>query len=174
MPSGTHRQNLPPDHFEAQPQFLDKDRADTVATSAEFVREIGAIQYRIGPVRWAVIPRGGADLLTVSVSARKGYTLVSLAGEGDVTVRDQLLVALTALAAAGTPHLVVDLSGLRFIDSSCLRVLWRVSRMVEEAGGTLRLAAPQPVVARVMKLWGAGQVIGMHNSVAKAVTSAGG
>ena len=30
---------------------------------------------------------GGADPLTLSVSAREGYTLVSLHGEGDVTVR---------------------------------------------------------------------------------------
>jgi anti-anti-sigma regulatory factor len=33
---------------------------------------------------------GGAGLLTVSVAARQGYTLVSLHGEGDVTVRLRL------------------------------------------------------------------------------------
>ena len=33
---------------------------------------------------------GRADLLTVSVSAREGYTLVRLKGEGDATVRVQL------------------------------------------------------------------------------------
>jgi anti-anti-sigma factor len=118
-------------------------------------------------------PGGGAGLLTVSVSAREGHTLVRLDGEGDVTVRGRLRAALTAQAAAGTPHLVVDLSGLSFIDCSCLRVLWRVSRMAEEAGGLLKLAAPQPAVARVLGLWGAGQVIGVHDSVAEAVTAAG-
>src|ERR1017187_6367886 len=56
--------------------------------------------------------------------------------EADVTVRERLRAALTAQVAAGTPHLVVGLSGLAFIDSSCLRVLCQVSRMTEEAGGS--------------------------------------
>jgi anti-sigma B factor antagonist len=106
------------------------------------------------------------------VSAREGYTLVSLAGEGDVTVRVRLRAALTAQVTAGTPHLVVDLSGLAYIDASCVQVLWRVSRMTEGAGGRLGLAAPQPLVARVMELWGAGQVIGVHDNVAAAVIAA--
>jgi anti-anti-sigma factor len=69
---------------------------------------------------------------------------------------------LTAQVTAGTPHLVVDLSRLSFIDASCLQVLWRVSRMAEEAGGSLVLAAPQPMVARVMELCGASQVVRVH------------
>jgi stage II sporulation protein AA (anti-sigma F factor antagonist) len=116
-------------------------------------------------------PSGDRDLLTLSVSARKGYTLVRLAGEGDVTVRDRLHTALTAQVTARTPCLVVDLSRLRFIDASCLQVLWRVSRMAEEAGGSLVLATPQPMVARVMELCSAGQVTGVHKSVAKAITA---
>lgn len=112
---------------------------------------------------------GSTGLLTVSVQAGEGYTLVSLDGEGDVTVRGRLRAALAAQVTAGAPRLIVDLSGLAYIDASCLRVLWRVSRMAEETGGTLRLAAPQPLVARVMELWGARQVIGVHGSVAEAV-----
>jgi anti-sigma B factor antagonist len=113
------------------------------------------------------------DLLTVSVSAREGYTLVSLDGEGDVTVRGRLRAALTA-EVAGAAHLVVDLTGLAYIDASCVQALWRVSRMAEGAGGRVRLAAPQPLVARVMEMWGAGQVLGVHDSVAEAVIAAAG
>jgi hypothetical protein len=47
-----------------------------------------------------------------------------------------------------------------------------VSRMAEEAGGSLGLATPQPVVARVMEPWGADRVIGVHGSVAEAATAA--
>jgi anti-sigma B factor antagonist len=115
---------------------------------------------------------GGVDLLTVSVSAREGYTLVSLDGEGDVTVRGTLHAALTAQMSAEAAHLVVDLTRLAYIDASCVQVLWRVSRMAEGAGGRLGLAAPQPLVARVMELWGVGQVIGVHESVAEAVIAA--
>jgi len=117
---------------------------------------------------------GSADLLTVSVSAREGYTLVSLLGEGDVTVRLRLRAALTAQVTVETPHMVVDLTGLAYIDASCVQVLWRVSRMAEGAGGMLGLAAPQPLVARVMELWGAGQAIEVHDSVAEAAIAAAG
>jgi anti-anti-sigma factor len=85
----------------------------------------------------------------------------------------RLLAALTALVAAGTPHLVVDLSGLAYLDCSCVQVLWRAFRMAQEAGGTLGLAAPQPLVARVMELWGADQVVGVHDSVTEAAIAAG-
>ena len=116
---------------------------------------------------------GGGGLLTVSVSVREGYTLVSLAGEADVTVRGRLRAALSAQVAAGSAHLVVDLSGLAFIDASCLRVLWQVSRMAEEASVTLRLAAPRPAVARAIELWDAGLVTEVHDGVAKAVMDCG-
>jgi anti-sigma B factor antagonist len=105
------------------------------------------------------------------MSAREGYTVVRLDGESDVTVRRRLRTALTAQVAAA-PHLVVDLSGLSYIDCSCLQVLWQVSRMAEEAGGTLGLAAPQRMVARVMELCGAGQALRVHDSVADAVSAA--
>jgi anti-anti-sigma factor len=109
----------------------------------------------------------------VAVSAREDYTLVSLDGEGDVTVRGRLRAELTA-EGTGAAHLVVDLTGLAYIDASCVQVLWRVSRMAERAGGRLGLAAPRPLVARVMELRGAGQVFGVHDSVAEAVIAAAG
>jgi anti-anti-sigma factor len=84
-----------------------------------------------------------------------------------------LALRLVALDTAGRP-LVVDLSGLSFIDASCLRVLWEVFRVAEEASCMLELAAPQQVVTRVMELWGADWVLGVHDSVAKAVIAAAG
>jgi anti-sigma B factor antagonist len=118
-------------------------------------------------------PGDGGNLLMVSVSVRKSYTLVSLNGEGDVTVRERLRAALTP-AATGTRQLVVDLSGLSYLDVSCLQVLVGLSLMVQEAGGELRLAAPRPLVARVMEVCGTGQVLGVHDSLATAVSAAAG
>lgn len=109
-------------------------------------------------------------LLSVSVSASESYALVSLAGEADTTVCERLREPLVAVVLAGTRNLVVDLSGLSFIDSACLRVLLAVCRMTEEAGGSLGLAAPQPVVARMMELWGADQLIAVYGSAAEAAT----
>ena len=54
----------------------------------------------------------------MSVSGGDSYTLVALAGESDVYTYDQLRGALQAEAGRGTPLLVVDLSGLEFMDST--------------------------------------------------------
>ena len=75
--------------------------------------------------------------------------------------------------AAGTPP-SQDVSGLSFIDCSCVNVLGQVSRMADEADGSLGLAALQPVVARVIVLSCAHLVIGVHDSLAKAAIVADG
>ena len=56
-------------------------------------------------------PDGGARLLMVSVSAGEGYTLVSLDGEGDVTVRGGLRAALTAQVAAAAREAAMVAAG---------------------------------------------------------------
>lgn len=118
---------------------------------------------------WSVPETGdGVDLLRASVSAGPSSTLVRLAGEGDVTVCDQLRGMLTAQVLAGARNLVVDLSGVGFLDSSCLHVLLAACRMAEQADGSLKLVSPQPMVARMMALWGADRLIAVHASVAEA------
>jgi anti-anti-sigma factor len=57
---------------------------------------------------------------------------------------------------------------LSFLDSSCLHALLDPCRMAEEADGTLKLVSPQPVVARMMALSGADQLVSVHASVAEA------
>ena len=119
-------------------------------------------------------PGDSQNLLTFAVSIRDGYALVILCGEGDVTVRGRLRAALTASVAAGGPDLVVDLSRLGFIDASCVHELWRASRQLQQNGGLLKLAAPQPLVARVLSLCGADRGIGVHDSVAGAALATAG
>lgn len=104
----------------------------------------------------------GLLTVSVSVSDTESSVLVSVAGEADTTVSGQLGESLGALA--GTRYLVVDVSRLSFIDVACVRVLVGVCGAVEDAGGTLVLVAPQPVVARMLKLCRADQLIAVYGS----------
>ncbi len=105
--------------------------------------------------------------LTVSMSATESYVLVGMAGEADMTVSGQVRELLAAVLA-GMRQLVVDVSGLHFIDTACVRVLVGACRAAEDAGGTLALVAPQPVVARVLELCQTDQLIAVYGSVAEA------
>jgi anti-anti-sigma factor len=95
----------------------------------------------------------GVDLLTVSVTARESagepYTLVEITGEADV--------------------LIIDLSGLRFMDSSALHALLRVNRSMDRQGGMLALVSPQAAVAKILRLTTADRLIPVFDSVAAAV-----
>ncbi|MBT2470039.1 anti-sigma factor antagonist [Streptomyces sp. ISL-66] len=83
--------------------------------------------------------------------------VIRLSGEMDITrvseVRAALLHAVTR--ADGPLDIVVDLSGLTFCDSSGLNVLLRARLEAVESGHTLRLAAPNPQMVRLLELTGA-------------------
>jgi anti-anti-sigma factor len=110
--------------------------------------------------------------LSVSVSLEgteaQPYVLLSLAGEADMNARDDLHQALLTQAVAGR-RLVVDVSRVSFMDSSCTQVLLTAGQMLDRQGGGLGLVAPQRVVARMLHLAGVDQLIPVHGSVAEAL-----
>jgi anti-anti-sigma factor len=111
------------------------------------------------------------EQLRVSVTGGDSYTVVALAGESDVYTYDQLRGALEDEAGKGVPLLVVDLSGLEFMDSTGVQVLLDIRVMMNNRGGKLALAAPQNTVARVLTLVGADQLIPVYGTVEEAAGS---
>lgn len=91
--------------------------------------------------------------LTIDAQPAGGGTLLVLEGEVDPHTTEQLDEAVdAALASAG--DLVLELSGVTFIDSAGLRSLIRAQRQVDEAGGSLVLRAPRPSTRRVLEITG--------------------
>lgn len=115
----------------------------------------------------------GVDLLTASVAARESagapYTLIALSGEADVTNSDQLRDLLDTEIAKQPDHVVVDLSGLSFMDSSALHALLRANRALDRVGGVLSLVAPQEPVARMLSLTAADRLVPVYPNLAAAV-----
>jgi anti-anti-sigma factor len=91
----------------------------------------------------------------VAMSTREcgGRLVVALSGEVDATNAEGS-AALIATVAARVPSLIVDLTGLKFIDCAGTRALAAAARRVRQAGGGLVLAAPAPLVLRVLDLTG--------------------
>ena len=104
----------------------------------------------------------------MSVTNGDSYTVIALAGESDVYTYDQLRGALESAAAKGGSLLIVDLSGLGFMDSTGVQVLLDIRVMMSNRGGKLALASPQNTVARVLNLVGADQLIPVYASVEEA------
>lgn len=110
------------------------------------------------------------ELLTTSVAAADGdpYTLVALAGEADVTNSGALRELLEAEVAKEPRTLVIDLSELRFMDSSALHVILRANRAMDRQGGVLALAGPRDPVAKMLRLTAADQLLPVYATVAEA------
>lgn len=111
------------------------------------------------------------DQLRVSVRSGGSCTVVMLAGESDMYTNDRLRSALEAEASRAGGLLVVDLSGLQFMDSAAVQVLFRIRTMLNERGARLVLASPQKTVARMLSLVGADQLIPVYGTVEEAAGS---
>jgi anti-anti-sigma factor len=98
---------------------------------------------------------GTAMRLRVATSTREcaGRVVVALSGDVDV-IDGEGVAALIATVAARVPWLIVDLTGLKFIDCAGTRALAAAARQARQAGGGLVLAAPAPPVLRICDLTG--------------------
>ena len=111
--------------------------------------------------------------LTACVTTQGTCAVVTLGGYIDVSTHKQLQEVLAG-ACRGVSHLVIDMSRLEFMDSTGLTVLIEAYRRLDARGATLDLAAPQPIVAKVLEISGLDQVFRVHASLLQAVTRATG
>ncbi|WP_205315446.1 STAS domain-containing protein [Nonomuraea lactucae] len=83
------------------------------------------------------------DVLEMTRRRHGEMVVVSLAGEVDVDNAGQVRKCLGEAAATRGSRLVVDLSDLRFIDTTGLGVLVRLRADLREREGTMALVAPR-------------------------------
>jgi anti-anti-sigma factor len=96
--------------------------------------------------------------LAIIEDASQGRTIVKLSGELDIAGAPDLREELLAILSRRTlSHLILDLSKLRFIDSSGIAVFVNTERRARLLGCTFALVAPQAPVSRVLQVCGLDQ-----------------
>jgi anti-sigma B factor antagonist len=114
-------------------------------------------------------PAHEASLSIPSRANRGGYVVAALSGELGIAsapaLREQLLELLRAAS-----HLILDLSAVEHADASGLAVLVGSGRRARLLGGSLRLAAPSPEVARVLSAAGINRHLDIFPTVRAAIT----
>ena len=96
--------------------------------------------------------------MTLASSGADG-PVVELSGDADATTAALLREMLAAQLDTRARLLTVDVSGLSFLDSASLRVLVLAARALRGRHGTLVLARPQPLVARMLEITGADRLL---------------
>jgi anti-sigma B factor antagonist len=98
--------------------------------------------------------RGGAVTLSLSSHRDGDSVTVAVHGDIDLATAGQLEQEMSAHAGGDARALVVDLSGVEFIDSAGINALLKGRREADEQGHTFRVAGAQGIVREVLDLTG--------------------
>lgn len=91
--------------------------------------------------------------VTMSTRSADGHIVAELRGELDIANASQVAAALTTVCDQAPGIIVVDVSGLAFIDSWGMEALVRTQRSARKAGSELQLAGLRPQARQVLDLF---------------------
>ncbi|MEU7585602.1 STAS domain-containing protein [Micromonospora sp. NPDC049230] len=102
-----------------------------------------------------------------TLSTRQGRigTVVEVAGDLDMSTTPELRDRLREVVRSGAQSVVVDLSGVGFMDSSGLGILVVAYKDLRERGGSLALAGVAPPVRTVLSITSVDRVIDVFDTV---------
>lgn len=110
----------------------------------------------------------GRESPVAGVERRESAVVVALAGELDLYNAEEVRSALLEACGDEPEMLVVDLTDVRFIDSTALGVLIEArSRMADRSG--FRLASPGLETRRALEVSGLDRHFLVHDTVAEAL-----
>ena len=98
--------------------------------------------------------------MAISVQTQNGVTTAVLSGEIDHHAARKMTSELEEVIAALLPmRMVLDLSGVTFMDSSGIAVLLRTHRQLSRHGGSLRVVSIPTQPRKVLDAAGVGRII---------------
>jgi len=114
-------------------------------------------------------PEGTGPITFTASTGRGGTAIITLGGELDIVSAPIVREHLLSLVRPGASHLVIDLSAIRYADASGLAAIVSTQRRAALLGGAMRLAAPQPEVARALAATGISRHLEVYPTVPAAV-----
>jgi len=106
---------------------------------------------------------------SLTLGELQGVCVAALDGDVDLAVVDRLAAELDGAAGSAVPSLVVDLTGVTYLDSAGVHLLFKIAHRRHSSGGTTRLAVGAGPVRRVLELTGVESALGMDSTVAEAI-----
>jgi anti-anti-sigma factor len=106
---------------------------------------------------------------SVAVAEVEGACVATLAGDVDLAVVDRIGAELDGAAGSSVAALVVDLSGVTYLDSAGVHLLFKLAHRRHAGGGATRLAVPDGPVRRVLELTGVDAALAMDATVDEAI-----
>lgn len=113
--------------------------------------------------------------MAINFEIRNSVGLVTVTGSLNVAIvesfRNQFCAWLQS--EAGVKHVVVDLGGVGFLDSSGLGALIGCFKRIAERGGGMSLARPHPNVRTVLEITCVNRIMEIFGTLDEALQAAG-
>jgi anti-anti-sigma factor len=101
----------------------------------------------------------------VAVETYNGKSLLRASGEIDLATVEQLDMAVSQVLEEGHHEIVIDLTGVSFMDSSGIRSLLHNSERINEAGGKLGIVLSGGPVARTLSVTGVDGILRIYDTL---------
>jgi anti-sigma B factor antagonist len=106
--------------------------------------------------------------LSLDNSAEGERMVIAVGGEIDVYTAPKLRDRLVELINSGHYHLIINLEGVDFLDSTGLGVLVGALKRVRSHQGSLRLVCTQERLLKIFRITGLAKVFPIYSSVEEA------
>ncbi|SDM34898.1 STAS domain-containing protein [Allokutzneria albata] len=113
------------------------------------------------------------EMCSFTVDRRGKVVVLRLGGALDVAAFPELRRRLAAISVTKAPVVVLDLSGVDFLDSACLGALLREYMAYRDTGRDLRFAGRHSAIMRPLALMGVTAAIVVHDTVEDALAQHG-
>jgi len=107
--------------------------------------------------------------LSLDTRTQGEHTVVQIAGEIDVYTAPKLREVLIDLVNDGRYHLVIDVEGVEFLDSTGLGVMVGGLKRVRAHDGSLAVVCTQERLLKIFRITGLTKVFSIRDSVDAAV-----
>ncbi len=108
--------------------------------------------------------------LTLQVERRESGAVVRLSGSCTMEISSQIRHCLVGLAAERIPVIVLELSGLEFIDSTGLGGIVAAHLKARHHQGSIRLVNPQDAIRDVLQMTRLTKLFPVYADVDRALT----
>jgi anti-sigma B factor antagonist len=116
--------------------------------------------------------RAGGDVdLSLETRHDGRRTVIEVGGEIDVYTAPRLRERIAELVADGHYHLVIDMEGVDFLDSTGLGVLVGGLKKVRAHNGSMQLICTQERLLKIFRITGLAKVFAIHGTQAEALTA---
>jgi anti-sigma B factor antagonist len=117
---------------------------------------------------------GGFLNLRFASEVLRGIHVLSVSGEVDYSVKDQFDSALTSAVDGVHSPLVIDLTRIRYMDSTGLNALARAKSRMMARNDELYIVLSQPHLIKVFAMVGFDKLLRIHETLDDAVAAAQG